>query len=236
MAKLSAQSDDSRPVSHYLFDKVLKEYVDDNGMVDYSSLKANNGQLIEYLNLLENNSPRASWSRNEELAYWINAYNAFTLKLIIDYYPVKSIKDIGSTIQIPFVNTPWDIEFIHIDGKEYSLNNIEHGIIRKKFNEPRIHFALVCAAKSCPELRREAYIPNMLDEQLSDQAKEFLGDSSKNYITESKIKLSKLFQWYGADFTKKMTLSEYLNQYAPIHIPKKAKKTFMDYDWALNQQ
>lgn len=224
-------------VSHSTFDQLLQKHVDEDGLVNYKGLQQDRATLKSYLSMLESNSPKTSWTRDQTLAYWINAYNAYTLELILTHYPVKSIKEIGSTIKIPFVSTAWDVKFINIGGKEYDLNNIEHGIIRKEFDEPRIHFALVCAAVSCPKLQNRAYTPEKLDEQLTKAAKEFLANSSKNQFKNSKsAKLSKLFDWYGGDFNNNGTLIEYLNQYAPAKLEKNAKIDWMSYDWALNEQ
>ncbi|GAB4248065.1 MAG: DUF547 domain-containing protein [Ekhidna sp.] len=224
-------------VNHAGFDALLQKYVDNEGMVDYKGLKADRSKLKSYLSILEKNPPASAWTENEKLAYWINAYNAYTLDLILEHYPVESIKDIGSTIKIPFVSTAWDIKFINIGGKEYDLNNIEHGIIRKQFDEPRIHFALVCAAVSCPKLQNRAYVPEKLEDQLSKAAKEFLANPKKNLIVNSKeAKLSKIFNWYGGDFNNDGTLVQYLNQYAPVKLDEKAKIDWMDYDWSLNEQ
>lgn len=226
-----------KEVAHYQYDKLLKKYVDEKGLVDYKGLKNNPGELKSYLKILENNPPNETWSRNEKLAYWINVYNAFTLDLILEHYPVSSIKDIGSTIQIPFVNTPWDIKFIKIGNEEYDLNNIEHGIIRKEFDDPRIHFALVCAAISCPKLQREAYTPEKLDQQLTNAAEEFLSNPEKNEIrSEKSAVLSKIFSWYGGDFTKHQSLSAYVSKYSRINLSEDAKISYKDYDWTLNEQ
>lgn len=224
-------------ISHSSFDELLQKYVDDDGMVNYKDFGKDRAKLKSYLSMIEANPPQGSWSEDEKLAYWINAYNAFTIELILENYPVKSIKDIGSTIKIPFVNTPWDIKFINIGDEEYDLNNLEHGIIRKEFEEPRIHFALVCAAVSCPKLQNRAYLPEKLDEQLTKAATDFLSDSDKNKIKNSdKATLSKLFNWYGGDFTKSMSLVEYINQYSETKLNKKADIDWKDYDWALNEQ
>lgn len=226
-------------VTHNGFDQLLQKYVDDQGMVNYKGLKADRSKLKSYLSILENNAPQKSWTRDQKLTYWINAYNAYTLDLILEHYPVKSIKEIGSTIKIPFVSTAWDVKFIKIDGEEYDLNKIEHGIIRKEFNEPRIHFALVCAAVSCPKLQNRAYTPEKLDEQLTKAAKEFLSTPSKNEFKNSeRATLSKLFSptWYGGDFKKDGTLIEYINRYAPTQLSKNAKLDWMDYNWDLNEQ
>lgn len=227
----------TKPISHELFDALLEKHVDAKGMVNYIGFQRDSVQFTEYLNLIRNNLPNSEkWNEKEQLAYWINAYNAFTIQLVLDHYPLKSIKDIGAKIQVPFVNTPWDIKFIEINGKNYDLNNIEHNILRKNFNEPRIHFAIVCASFSCPMLRREAYQSEKLDDQLTEQAKGFLSDPSKNRITEHKIEISKIFSWFKGDFTKKGSLIDFLNTYTETEINSKAKVSHMDYDWALNVQ
>ncbi len=224
-------------VSHTSFDELLQKYVDEEGMVDYKGLNSERAKLKSYLSMLENHAPQKTWTKDQQLAYWINAYNAFTLELILRHYPVESIKDIGSTIKIPFVSTAWDIKFINIGNEEYDLNNLEHGIIRKEFNEPRIHFALVCAAVSCPKLQRRAYIPEKLDEQLTKAAKEFLANSSKNeFKSANQATLSKLFNWYSGDFNNDGTLIEYINKYSPTKLNTDANIDWKDYDWALNEQ
>ncbi|MEM6735190.1 MAG: DUF547 domain-containing protein [Bacteroidota bacterium] len=224
-------------VSHTTFDALLQKHVDDKGLIDYKGLKADRSELKMYLSQLESNPPQKDWTESEKLAYWINAYNAYTLELILSYYPVKSIKDIGSTIKIPFVSTAWDVKFINIGNETYDLNNIEHGIIRKEFDEPRIHFALVCAAISCPKLRKEAYLPETLDEQLTIAANEFLSNSQKNEFKNAKsAKLSKLFNWYKGDFDNDGSLIAYINKYAPIKLAQDAKIRWQEYDWSLNEQ
>ncbi|MEQ6121152.1 DUF547 domain-containing protein [Reichenbachiella sp. MALMAid0571] len=222
---------------HEIFDKLLGKYVDKEGNVNYKGFLDEKSKLELYLKVLNENPPDvATWPQDDQIAFWINAYNAFTLKLIIDNYPIKSIKDIGSKLQIPFVNTPWDIKFIKIGGEEYDLNNIEHNILRKTFDEPRIHFAIVCASFSCPKLRPEAYTGEKLDAQLTQQAKSFLADTNKNQITETGIKISKIFSWFKGDFTKNETLIDFLNKYAPVMITPDADVSYLKYDWSLNEQ
>ncbi len=224
-------------VDHIPYDQLLQKYVNDKGLVNYKGLSLDRPKLREYLTSLEQNAPNDSWSEDQKLAYWINAYNAFTLELILEHYPVSSIKDIGATVKIPFVNTPWDIKFINIGDETYDLNNIEHGIIRKRFDEPRIHFALVCAAISCPKLQNKAYLAETLDEQLTKATKNFLTDPEKNVIeSPKKAYLSKIFSWYGGDFTKKGSLIEFLNQYSDTKLERRARIDYKDYDWALNEQ
>ena len=152
------------------------------------------------------------------------------------HYPVKSIKDIGPKTQIPFVNTTWDIKFIRYGKDSVDLNFIEHGMLRKNYNDPRIHFALVCASTSCPILLNEAYNAEKLDDQLNKQAKVFLADKSRNDISSESPKLSKLFDWYAMDFkTKKTTVIDFINKYSSIKIDKNAKVTYLNYSWDLNE-
>lgn len=227
---------DAPPPDHQVWTQLLQKHVDGQGMVDYKGFAIDRQALQAYLQSLETQSPAPDWSQEQQLAYWINAYNAYTIELVLEHYPVESIKDIGSRIQVPFVNTPWDIAFIHIGGREYHLNNIEHNIIREEFDEPRIHFALVCAANSCPKLRNEAYTAEALDQQLNEQARDFLQDPEKNRIAKDKIKISKLFDWYGGDFTKNSSLINFLNQYTLIQIASDAEVGAMEYNWNLNEQ
>jgi len=224
----------SKPITHELWTSLLKDHVSIEGNVNYKGFVQDSVRLNKYIDLLKNNHPNeSSWSKDERLAYWLNAYNAFTVKLVVDNYPVKSIKDIKKGIV--FVNSVWDIKFIYIEGVNYDLNNIEHSIIRKRFDEPRIHFALNCASVSCPRLRNEAFTANKLESQLVDQTKYFLSNSIKNKIAADKMELSKIFSWFGGDFKKQGTLIEFLNQYAPVKINADAKKKSLPYDWNLNE-
>ena len=226
----------SRPVTHEIWDSLLQEHVSPEGWVDYPGFIRDSSRFNRYLSLLEGNHPNDKhWSRDERLAYWINAYNAFTVKLIVDHYPVASIKDIKNGI--PFVNTVWDIKFIHIEKATYDLNNIEHGILRPKFNEPRIHFAINCASISCPKLSNRAYTADKLDEQLTQAARDFLSDEAKNKLSKGKVQLSKIFSWYGGDFKKNgNSIIEYINQYAPAQVNTDAEIEYLDYDWGLNER
>jgi hypothetical protein len=218
--------------SHEPFTRLLKKHVSNDGRVNYKAFMADSAALANYLNLLSANPPDKTWSRNEQIAFWINAYNAFTIKLILRYYPIKSIKDIGSNIQIPFVNTPWDIKFIRIGKDRLDLNNIEHGILRKRFDDPRIHMALVCASKSCPVLLNEAYEPSKLDDQLTQQTTAFLTDTSRNQITSNDPKISMIFKWYAMDFDNVRT---FINKYSPTKISATLEMGYLEYDWTLNE-
>ncbi len=221
---------------HSTFDGLLKKHVDADGWVNYEGIIKDKEILNSYLDQVRENPPDVkTWSRNEQLAYWINAYNAFTLDLVTKHYPLQSIKDIGSKIQIPFVISPWDKKFIYIKGrKRMDLNNIEHGIIRKKFNEPRIHFAVNCASYSCPVLRNEAYVSDKLDSQLDEQARKFINDPRRNKITPESAKLSKLFSWYGGDFTKETNLKAFIAKYSNVEVTKSTMVSYLKYQWQLN--
>lgn len=226
----------SSPIQHDDFDILLKKYVNEAGYVDYKGFIADSLKLNSYLDMASKHHPNSkNWSKDEQLAFWINVYNASTIQLIIRHYPIKSIKDIAGII--PFVNSPWDVKFIHIEGQTYDLNNIEHNIIRKDFDEPRIHFALVCAAISCPKLRNEAYQAGSLDAQLEDQARAFFNNSAKNKISPKSVQLSKLLDWYGSDFTKDgNSLISVINQYSDVKVNASAEISYLSYSWDLNEQ
>ncbi|MGI4873826.1 MAG: DUF547 domain-containing protein [Janthinobacterium lividum] len=224
-------------VDHSAYDRLLKKYVNAQGLVDYKGFKADEKVFNQYLDQLSKTPPAASWSKADQMTYWINAYNAFTIRLILDHYPVQSIKDIGSKIKIPFVTTPWAAKFFSIGGEKMSLDNIEHGILRKKYNDPRIHFALVCASMSCPRLRNEAYAAASLDKQLDDQGHDFLNNPAKNKISKPAAQLSKYFDWYEGDWQKNdQSVVQWVNRYASTKIDGSTKITYLDYNWQLNQQ
>ena len=205
------------------------------GQVDYRGFKENRDLLKTYLELISNNAPNESWSQDEKLAYWINAYNAFTIDLILENYPIKSIKDILKGPNIPFIRSPWDLKFFRIGGKKMDLNDIEHSILRKEFNEPKVHFAIVCASKSCPKLRNEAYEPTRIESQLKEQAQDFINDPIKNIIETDQTTISKIFLWFGGDFKKDGSLISFLNHYTKQKISEETNIDFMDYDWSLNE-
>jgi hypothetical protein len=229
-AKSTFKNATGDPPSNKMYNILLKKYVTDDGVVDYAGLKEEEGKLDEYLDLLSNNPPnKDSWSRNEQIAYWINVYNAFTLKLILKHYPVESIKDIAGGI--PLVNTPWRVKFINIKGEEYHLDNIEHGILRKDFNEPFIHVAVNCASVSCPKLRNEAFEAEKLERQFIDQADFFINHSGKNTISEDKLVLSKIFKWYGGDFD---SVVDFVREYADKEFSEDPTIEYADYNWKLN--
>lgn len=228
---------DSKPMNHKQWTILLEKYVDMDEMIDYQGFEKDSIALNTYINEIRDNPPDENvWSTEEQIAYWINAYNAFTVKLILIHYPLKSIKDIGSAIQIPFINSPWDIKLIEINGEKLDLNNIEHSILRKKFHEPRIHFAINCASFSCPKLRREAYIAEKLNSQFDEQAIKFINDPERNDITDTHANISKIFQWFKGDFTKSGSLKEFINRYSEIKIEGDVTISYLNYNWSLNER
>lgn len=233
LSKKSAQRTNAMPISHELWSQILKENVKTNGWFDYASVKADRTKFDAYLELLNTHHPNPdTWNRNERMAYWFNAYNAYTVQLILDNYPIESIKDVKKGI--PFVNGVWDIKFIEIEGQSYSLNNIEHGILRPKFNDPRIHVAVNCASYSCPPLLTEAFDPDRLDEQLDAATIGFLKDKLRNQISPNKAQVSSIFKWYKGDFTKDQSLKAFLNKYLDTPIASSTDIEYLDYNWSLN--
>lgn len=216
--------------SHQSWDELLKKHVSEAGNVNYEGFKNDRARLNSYLESLEKNPPADSWSKAEKMAYWINAYNAYTIALILDHYPVKSINDISKDGK-----KPWDIPFIKIGGKTYTLNNIEHDILRKKYSDPRIHFAVNCASYSCPPLMNKAFTAASLEVNLDKLAKAFINDPGRNKITANSIQVSQIFNWFSEDFTKNGTLIDYLNRYSNTRISPGAKVSYLEYNWSLNK-
>lgn len=210
---------------HGIWNELLQEHVSASGKVNYNGFRSDKEQLQVYLDKLANNPVAADWTKNEKLAYWINAYNAFTIKLIIDNYPVKSITDLHQ-------GKPWDVKWIKLGNNTYSLNQIENEIIRPQFQEPRIHFAVNCAARSCPPLLNRAFTPDQLDSQLTLQTKAFINNSNFNSLRTKSVEVSKIFEWYADDFGD---LIAFLNKYSETRVQAKAQISYKEYNWALNE-
>ncbi|OEK08072.1 hypothetical protein A8C32_15415 [Flavivirga aquatica] len=218
-------NNESNLFSHNIWNTLLQKHVSNQGNVNYKAFKNDRKLLSTYITTLSQNMPNTSWAKEDKLAYWINAYNAMTIDLILRYYPLKSIKNIKK---------PWDQRFWKLGDKWYNLNEIEHEILRK-MNEPRIHFAIVCASFSCPKLQNKAFSALNLEEQLTTSTKQFLNDTKRNNISNNTLELSKIFKWFSSDFTKNQSLIQFLNKYTSVQISDKAKKHFKDYDWSLNE-
>ena len=226
---------------HATWTTILNRFVR-SGEVDYRGLEREGVPLLDaYLNGLSSAcaDDYVRWSRAERLAFWINAYNAFTVKLVLDHYPIASIRTIGwlpgAAFREHFIPMPG------LKGGSVSLDDIENGTLRADFREPRIHFALVCASRSCPMLRGEAYRAADLDRQLDDQARGFLGDPTKNHFdaTTNTLYLSSIFKWYRVDFEDAAgSLRVYVGRYLsdPRAAASGVRIEFLAYDWSLNDQ
>lgn len=253
----------TQEIDYASYDALLSSYVDDNGMVNYSELQKNREGLDTFVEALSNVDPKALevWEEDAQLALWINAYNAITLQRILDHYPIKrgiSVAAIAfpknSIRQIPGV---WTETESLVAGQSLTLDDIEHEIMRKDFDEPRIHVAIVCASISCPPLRSEAFHPDRLGEQLADQARSFLANTANFRIDSKKnrIYLSEIFDWFGEDYLSNYTPSggysghnpteravlHFVSQYVSEEMAQTIREDdysirYADYDWSLNEQ
>ncbi|KAF3996529.1 DUF547 domain-containing protein [Glaciimonas immobilis] len=238
---------------HSSWDSLLKKHViyvreGQATQVDYAGFKADRGALEHYL---ASTSAIArpefdKWSKSAQLAFLINAYNAWTVALVLTRYPdVASIKDLGS-----FLQSPWKKSFIPLLGDTRSLDDVEHGLIRGsgRYNDPRIHFALNCASIGCPALRPEAYTAERLNAQLEDATQQFLSDRTRNRFDKNTLKVSSIFKWYREDFEKGWrganSVGQFLTIYRqPLGLDLEVANRlsageiaidFLDYNWHLN--
>lgn len=224
---------DAKPVTHELWNDLLQKHVTDDGCVNYKGFIKDSTKLNEYLQLLSEHHPNDSWTKNERFAYWINAYNAFTIQIVIRNYPLQSIKDIGGGVYR--INTTWAIKFIEIEGQEYSLDNLEHDILRPRFKDARVHVAVNCASESCPPLFNKAFTADKLENQLDSLFTAFLKNETRNKITSDKVELSKIFSWFKGDFKRDGGTLQYLNKYSPVTINEDAEVSYLEYKWGLNE-
>ena len=214
-----------------VFNALLKTYVDTKGNIDYKGLHKNRALLDIYLNYLENTIPGKKWSSNKAKAFWINAYNAYTIKLILDSYPLKNITAIKRQGK-----NAWKLPIAKIGKKTYTLDYIEHKILRRWHDDARIHVGLNAASKSGPCFPNYAFTAENIDEKLEALMKKFINDTTKNKISLNKIEVSKIFEWYQEDFTSKNSLVDYVNKYSNVKANDGAEVTYLDYDWTLNDK
>jgi len=217
------------------YKKVLQTYVQ-NGLVDYESLKSKPDDLRQFLNHASSISKSTfdTWNKDQQLAFLINLYNAQSLAIVVENYPVKSIKDIDADL-----GGPWKQPIVNIFGYKMTLDDLEHKLIRKNHPDPRIHFALVCAALGCPDLINTPYQAEILDNQLDQQTKGFLADSDKNSIDveQKTLKLSPIFDWFKEDFIAQSgSVIEFVNPYYDNKANKEFKIEYTNYDWSLNDR
>jgi hypothetical protein len=214
-----------------IFNELLQKHVTIDGFVDYKNFKAEEATLDRYISYLEKTSSASSWSKNKQKAFWINAYNAYTIKIILENYPLKSIMDIKKEGK-----SAWKIPFAKVGGKTYTLDAIEHEILRKNLFDPRIHVGVNCASGSCPKLSNIAFTEENIDTELERLMKDFVNDANRNKISEKKVQISSIFDWFKEDFTKNGSVIDYLNKYSDTKIDTKAKTNYLKYDWTLNSK
>lgn len=240
----------AKEFNYQTYSSILTEYVNKQGLVDYKKLKENRQKLDEFNGAIGAVKPSEynSWTDAEKIAFLINAYNSLTLEAIIDNYPTKSIRNIPGV---------WKIRRFDFVGNKFSLDHIEHQILRKEFDRPGIHVALVCAAISCPLLRTEPYTGEKLVSQLDDQARKFIGNNQNFRIDrqENTVYLSSIFKWFGEDFEKSYAkdrnleglkqketavinyISKYVNSDDMKYLEQGGYQVkYLDYDWSLNAQ
>ncbi len=218
---------------HHVFGELLKKY-NQKGYIDYEGLKRQESHLDTYLEALSKIDPDLL-SRNERFAFYVNAYNAWTIKLILSGYPgVESIKDLGGLFK-----SPWKKKIVKLDGAVTTLDHIEHDILRPEFKDPRVHFAVNCASKGCPPLYKEPFSGNNLDMQLNEVTRHFINDPRFNRLQGNTLYVSSIFKWFSEDFND--AIIGFFEKYASdklrddiIDRKPSLKIKYLDYDWSLN--
>jgi len=212
-------------IDHMVWDQLLLLNVSDDGKIDYKGFIRDEFLFDKYFKSLSINYPTENSEDTEKLAYWVNLYNAIVMKMIIDHYPINSINDLEN---------PWKKKSITVNNIQYSLDDIEHTILRK-MDEPRIHFLLNCAATSSPKLWNRAYTKKNITQALEESTANYINDPTKNLITNDRVMISKVFEWYAKDFDNG-DIKSYINRYAKEKISNTSKIEYMDYDWSLNER
>lgn len=211
---------------HSVWDELLQKYVNKQGLVDYDGLKGDM-RFQRYTTVLQKITPESDWTEEQHKAYWINAYNAFAIKLVIDNSPIRSIMDLDE---------PFDKKFIKIGSRTFSLNEIENEMLRKRYNDPRIHFGVNCASMSCPKLYNRAFTAENIEKALDKLTEEFVNNPEQNKIEKDRVEVSKIFDWYKEDFTQDGSLISFLNKYSEVEIDSNAEVSYKEYDWSLNRK
>lgn len=223
----------SGTISHATWQQFLDNYIvidGQNHLIRYQTVSSNDrSQLKQYIEQLANTDPR-QFSQAEQYAYWVNLYNAITVELILDAYPVKSITKLGGL----FSFGPWGDEVITINGKALTLNDIEHRILRPIWQDPRTHYAVNCASLGCPNLQTQAFTAENTEALLERAAHEFVNSDKGVLVRQNKLQLSSIYDWFIADFGTQEQLIEHLNQYRTQPLSN-VKNIDYEYDWALNQ-
>ena len=217
----------SQYINYQFYEDFLTKYVSEEGYVDYDAIYENHTDLKNVIDRFEKLETYSNWSKNHELSHWINIYNVYSIKLIIDNFPINSIRDVSQS---------FDLRFIPVKNQLVSLNYIEKEILSKTLDE-RIHFAINCASISCPNINRVPFYADTIENQLEVAAKKFINNTTKNDISRKEVKLSKIFDWFAADFLKNnATVIDYINKYSDTRIKENAEIQFLEYNWSLNSQ
>ncbi|MGR5152992.1 DUF547 domain-containing protein [Photobacterium swingsii] len=228
----SSDEANSMPINHQLWQQTLNHYIVQQGeqtLISYHQIdQEGKWQLDRYIREMSKLNPLA-YRKAEQFAYWVNLYNALTVKLIVDNYPVKSITKLGGL----FSFGPWDDEVVTVNGKKLTLNDIEHRILRPIWQDKRIHYAVNCASLGCPNLQPHAFTASNSNHLLDLAAKQFINSKKGVLSTNNKTQLSSIYDWYQADFGDTTQLQQHLNQYRTT--PVVLKTIDYDYDWALNE-
>lgn len=228
------------PFDHSRFDQILSAYVNNKGLVDYNGI-AKNPMFKAYMESLETTDP-GKMSTNEQLAFWLNAYNAVTIDKVIKWKPKKSVRE--TLIPGIWTSTKFFTTRKHkVAGKPMSQDDIEHDILRKQFKDPRIHFAIICASSSCPPLPRYAYTEENVHAKLEEETRKYInsGRGTRIDYAENTLYLSKLFDWFAGDFELKAGtvldfIKPFLKEDAMTFLKRKPKIAYIHYDWSLNAQ
>ena len=241
-----AQGRPGEDFDYAAYARVLETYVTPEGRVRYAALKQNPGDLNAFIQQLAavspENRPELFPTPAAQMAYWINAYNAFVLHTVVEAYPVESVRDLKFGFGLLFFKR----DRLVAGGRRVSLDDIEHGILRRQFADPRIHFAINCASASCPPLARQPYRAETLEAQLDQAARAFIGREENVWMRGDVLFLSKIFEWYEEDFTRRAgaadgsaTAVDYLLRYLPAETAarirqEKPRVEYYNYDWSLN--
>ncbi|MDF2153237.1 DUF547 domain-containing protein [Vibrio sp. CAU 1672] len=221
------------PISHQEWQQLLDNYLVEQGentLFRYSKVSsADKTQLKQYLQRLAQIDPR-QYNKAEQYAYWVNLYNAITIDLILDNYPVKSITKLGGL----FSFGPWDEHVVNINGKELTLNDIEHRILRPIWQDPRTHYAVNCASLGCPNLQLQAFTAANTQALLDQAARAFINSRKGVTIKGNTARLSSIYDWFADDFGGEAQLFRHIGQYAPQYQDFSGRVKY-DYDWDLNQ-
>ena len=229
-------------IDHSAFENFLATYVvkssDNINLVNYKNVtNKEKTNLAEYIHYLEN-IKITNYSKAEQFPYWINLYNAVTIQLIINNYPVTSIKKIKASFGL-FSSGPWDDQLVVVEGNELSLNDIEHRILRPIFKDKRIHYAVNCASLGCPNIQEEVFTSSNLENQLDKAAREYINHNRGVEILNGKLYLSSIYKWYDEDFGSKEELIKHLSFYADPILATKLAEPFKQikyrYNWDLNE-